>query len=212
MDNYVQRAWTLKTNFIIQTLLSKIFKTILECFGPIAFWKNKPWSQRTDAIKWTAALNQYSTGDLVLFQFLTMIALVFSVCQLLSVDELPNEQPHFHIWLNSDYITSVYHNDCYRPQTKVRKGNVFTGVCLSMGEVYHMHYRTGHMVGCPPYIRPENLPPLLTHLVVITGDLFKLILLKTFPPTVLTSGGGTETQMTSGQYASYWNVVLVLPV
>ena len=132
MDNYAQRAWTLKTNFIIQTLLSKIFKTILECFGPIAFWKNKPWSQRTDAIKWTAALNQYSTGDLVLFQFLPMIAPGFQCVSVVIgwwVTQWTTPLLHMvQLWLHNLRISQRF----YRPQTKVRKGNVFTGVCLSV--------------------------------------------------------------------------------
>ena len=78
---------------------------------------------------------------------------------------------------------------CYRPKTMLWEGNIFTGVRPLGGEVHHMHHRIGHMVGfstpwtsnlgtypLPLDIRPSYLPlPCYWHLVVVTGDLFKLV-------------------------------------
>ena len=79
----------------------------------------------------------------------------------------------------------AYNHYIYRPRTKLRGGNVFIGVCLCTqgGRVHNikcirtsdlMTYTPGHQtwVPTPP-------PPPASHLVVIIGDLFKLICLRT---------------------------------
>ena len=63
----------------------------------------------------------------------------------------------------------------------------------------------------PPRGKVEWDTPLLPcylHLVVITGDMFKLVHLRTYPPTppVMTPSGGHRKA--SGRYASYWNAFL----
>ena len=60
----------------------------------------------------------------------------------------------------------------YRLQTKMRKGNVFTGVCLITdggSRQYQMHHGIGHTVGYYlREIRPAPSPPPEQHLVVAT--------------------------------------------
>ena len=67
------------------------------------------------------------------------------------------------IWIRKAITCNL---DNYRPWTKLREGNVFTGVCL---------FRGGREVPCdhyPWYIGHKYLSPLLVtwHLVAITGD------------------------------------------
>ena len=76
---------------------------------------------------------------------------------------------------------------CYRPQMKLREGNVFTSICLSTrrGWVHHMHHGMGHMVGYPHDFRPGYLPPPL--LLTSGGQHWKPI---PHPNQYLTSSGG----------------------
>ena len=64
---------------------------------------------------------------------------------------------------------SCIHND-YRPQTRLREGNVVTGDCPSAilstwaggGGLHHIYHGIGHMVGNPsppPDTRPGHRPP-----------------------------------------------------
>ena len=95
----------------------------------------------------------------------------------------------------------------YRPQTKLREGNVFTGICLFTGvpsdhypccigphSTYHLSPSPGHGYLLSPLLvtsgdhYPPSLPlswtwvliaPCYWHLVVITRDMFKLVYLRT---------------------------------
>ena len=93
-----------------QKILKKKFKSFFECFWTNCVLEKQAMNPVNYHNKMNCSTASISPGDLVLFQFLPMIALVFNAYQLLSVDELPIEQLHFHIWLNSDYITCVYHS------------------------------------------------------------------------------------------------------
>ena len=102
----------------------------------------------------------------------------------------------------------------YHPQTKFGEGNVFTCVCLSTGGSGYPGHWIGRMVGYPLLTFPQTwdldtysplsghgtwIPYPLRHgtwisysywhLVAITGHLFKLILLSTYPQPPLTSSG-----------------------
>ena len=53
-------------------------------------------------------------------------------------------------------------HNIYRPQTKLREGNVFTGIRSQVGVrewLHPMHHGVGHMVGYPLNIRPGHLLP-----------------------------------------------------
>ena len=86
--------------------------------------------------------------------------------------------------------------DFYHLQTKLLKGNVFTGICLftgggGVGTSHVLWDRSHHRVLPPSDIRPGDYPPSShehqtweptpLHLVVITEDLFKLVHLRTYP-------------------------------
>ena len=77
----------------------------------------------------------------------------------------------------------AYNHYIYRPRTKLRGGNVFIGVCLCSqgGRVHNIKcIRTSDLMTYTLDIRPGYLPPPpASHLVVIIGDLFKLICLRT---------------------------------
>ena len=96
---------------------------------------------------------------------------------------------------------------------KLQEGNVFMVVCLSVilftdaSHVTVSHNALDH--GYLPHI-PHPLPfhtyptpATAIYLVVVTGDLLKLVHLPS-PHLVLTSSGGHR----SGRYAFYWNAFL----
>ena len=113
----------------------------------------------------------------------------------------------------------------YRPQTKLREGNVFIGVCLSFcsGEGVPMWPLAWYWTYPPPFKHgtwvhtpfPSSqtwglgtIPPRYRQLVVITADLFKLGRLGTYGPTPLVLRSSDGHQNKHGRYASYWNAVL----
>ena len=50
---------------------------------------------------------------------------------------------------------------CYRPQMKLREGNVFTGVCNSVHGAGGLgRYLLAHLPGARPPLGPNNLPPV----------------------------------------------------
>ena len=63
-------------------------------------------------------------------------------------------------------VKNEYHNEqfVFRPQTELRKGNVFAGVCHSVQgkQVHHVYHGIGHMVGYPPRNGQVGTPLLLT--------------------------------------------------
>ena len=104
-------------------------------------------------------------------------------------------------------LVEITHLFCIRKyftarKTKLREGNVFTGICHSVwGVLGTRHTSWDRSLGRnppPPDMGPGNLPPYphYWHLVVITGDLSKLVHLWTYHPLVLTSGGGHRTSGT----------------
>ena len=115
----------------------------------------------------------------------------------------------------------LYSLQCfYSPQTKLRKGNIFTAVCHSVREMcigpwVSTHYQTWDL---PPTtdiwwlsLETWDLPsPCYWHLVVITGYLFKLVHLRTYPQTSTCSKWWLpkHVQLVSGWNASYCNAVL----
>ena len=72
---------------------------------------------------------------------------------------------------STKFTLHSYVRNIYRPQTKLRKGNVFTDVCLFTdggSRQYQMHHGIGHTVGYHLLeIRPAPPPPE-QHLVVAT--------------------------------------------
>ena len=89
--------------------------------------------------------------------------------------------------------------DCYLPLTKLREGNVFTGVCYSVQAGGYAHSQVSSGVGGYAWFQvPGTRPPEGTTTVMYT-------------PPVLTSSGDHR----SGRYASYCNAfffaVLVIP-
>ena len=115
----------------------------------------------------------------------------------------------------------------YRPQTKLCQGNVSTGICLFTGgrgdpmwPLPIMHRTTLYLqppptcnlvppLPPPPDMGPGYLPLCYWHLEVITGDLFKLVHLITYPPPRTPPLVATETcKVGKRAYTSYWNVVL----
>ena len=96
------------------------------------------------------------------------------------------------MWIN---LTGWFTFSSYHLQTKLQEGNVFTDVCLFTGwGCKYIPYIMGYVTWPPTsdqgtYPSPldigsRDLPsgPCYWHLVVITGDLYKLVLLKTSPP------------------------------
>ena len=81
----------------------------------------------------------------------------------------------------------------YRPPTKLREGNVFTGVCHYVGDILcPMSGTSGDVWGGGwehrTWDKHPNPPtwdtnPCYWHLVVITGNLFKLVHLRIYPLT-----------------------------
>ena len=72
----------------------------------------------------------------------------------------------------------------YRLQTKSQESNVFTGVCSQGRGKWHTSWDRSHGRVPPPPPRHqvwEPSPPYYWHLVVITGDLFKLVHLRIYP-------------------------------
>ena len=105
----------------------------------------------------------------------------------------------------------------YRPQTKLREGNVFTNVCHSVGGgsgvgISHAPWDRSHgrypftpiPPPHPPNIRLGNLPLLLT----FGGHHWRPVQtcsLEDLPPTLVLTSSGCHR---NGRYASFWNAVL----
>ena len=130
-------------------------------------------------------------------------------------------QPKLHLYRRKvliivlSVVNRIVH--FYRPPKKLWEGNDFTCVCLFMVGYTCDHYTwcigphcTAPSPGHSPWHQTWNLPcPPITfglqwHPVVITGDLFKLVHLKTSSPQKWHLVMAIEACMvgTSGQYAS----------
>ena len=94
------------------------------------------------------------------------------------------------------------------PAKKLWEDNAFSHVSLSTGSpnVTITHDALDLTVQCTWSWDLMALAPCYWHLVTITGDLLKLVHLRTLSPLVLTSGD--HQSMYSWQYTSYWNTFL----
>ena len=94
----------------------------------------------------------------------------------------------------------------YRPQTKLREGNVFICVCLSFGSRGNSHVTITHdaldlTVQSPPHIRPLTHPQEW-HLMANRGVLFKLVYLRVRPKGNIWWWPLKHVRFASGRYAS----------
>ena len=101
---------------------------------------------------------------------------------------------------------------CYRPQTKLWEGHIFTCVRLwfCSGGSPCDHYTWCIWTWKPPPIPDMGSNLCYWHLVVITGDLFKLVHLKTYLPRTKIQWWPLEhVWLASGRAAWYWNAVFL---
>ena len=125
------------------------------------------------------------------------------ICSIASSDRLT------FFDLGALFVHVCYQNS-YRPQTKLREGYVFTGICDSV------HRGGSTWAGAPPAgTPPGRYTPLGRYTFPQSGTPPRAgTPRRQVPPAGTPPGSSTcwEIRATSGRYASYWNAFLLVKV